>query len=82
MKTIKQYFKQYSKSDWEIVGYLGIILLMLLVIPVFYLWDYTQSYDFQLQWVRWKFFLTESLRNLHVFEIDIFIWAWYTSYIS
>lgn len=61
MNRIFAYFSQYTKTDWEILGYFVLIIGMVILIPVVLFFDYFQSYAWQLQVVEWKIFLTKSL---------------------
>lgn len=63
MKRIYKYFTQFSKEDWEYLGYFAIIIGMVFIIPLIWFIDYLHSPEFAWQWAIWRFSLTESLRN-------------------
>lgn len=61
MKRIYAYFSQYTKTDWEVLSYFVLIVGMVILIPVVLFFDYFQTYEWRLQVVEWKTFLTKSL---------------------
>lgn len=67
LARIKAYFAQYTRTDWETLGYLCLILVLVFLLPVIGLWDYVTSYYGQWEWLKWEFFLTKTLQ---------YWWAW------
>lgn len=69
-RRLRCYFLSYDKGDWEVVGYLVIIVLMVALVPLVYFWSYLQSADFSWWWLTTKFFLTKSLENWWLWVLD------------
>jgi hypothetical protein len=59
---IKRHFAEYERQDWEMLGYLVLIAVLILLVPMAFFWDYLQSYWFAWRFLQWKYFLTETLR--------------------
>lgn len=76
MQRLKSYFAQFDRGDWEMLGYLAIILIMVALLPIVWFWDYMHSPAFNWWLLKTKFVLTKSLENWWFQGLDIRLWLW------